>query len=135
MKIVFAALVSFFLSIIGGCVITTNLNLSHRPWTVSVYYWFQSVTTIGYGDISYKRGSYEGWKVLILLPYILFLILGLALMSAMLNLVSTIVITGEWKRLCCGCHGDRSKCDPVTIKGKGRRDKELDLKLSTETII
>ena len=38
-NILFAAFVSFLLSILGGCFITTNFHLHDRSWTVSIYYW------------------------------------------------------------------------------------------------
>ena len=101
LKVFFAALFSFALSIACGCLITTSEHLDNLSWEDSIHYWFQTITTIGWGDIQFDRSIYHGWKSLIYFPYILCVILGLALMAALLNLASTIVITGEWRRFCC----------------------------------
>lgn len=100
-KVLIATIFSVFLSLIGGCLISAYGHLGEYDWTVALYYWFQTITTIGYGDITVDRDYFIGWRFILLFPYVLLTIFGLALMSALLNLAATVIANEEWRHYCC----------------------------------
>ena len=103
-KIFFAALCSFLLTIFVGSVITTNSEFQNMSRLNAVYFWFVSITTIGFGDIDVDRSSFHDWNIFIYLLYALCLIFGLALMASLLNVASKIIMKGRWGKLSC-CDG------------------------------
>lgn len=113
-KILFFVLFLIIISTLGGCMIGVHTFLQHEPWLVSLYYWFQTITTIGYGDLKLKQNQFSGWRSLILVPYVFLIIIGLALMSALLNIVATILTTTKIK-LALDDVNDVDEQNPVSL--------------------
>ena len=91
-----------FIWLILGSAITSDDAMTGLPWLVSLYYWFQSVTTIG--QIPYRVKMYEGWRLLLLVPYNIIFFGGLVTIVAMLSLSLNSIM--QWKGADCCCMKD-----------------------------
>ena len=69
------------------------------PWLVSFYYWFQSMTTIG--QIPFHVKTYEGWNILLLVPYNIIFFGGLVTIVAMLSLSLDSIMQCKGLQCCC----------------------------------
>ncbi len=86
----------FLLFLITGycCVGAWFMSMKNSLWTFldGVYFWFITITTVGFGDLEFETNQYaenqdDGYEsVLIQVSVIAFVVIGLALMSACVTL-------------------------------------------------
>lgn len=57
-KVLVVSLCAMFLIILIGCGITTRNDMENLSFHSSMYFWFVSLTTIGYGDIHFDRNKH-----------------------------------------------------------------------------
>lgn len=99
-KVFIAALSSFLLTLIMAGVITTKYHGMNR--LDAVYFWFVSITTIGFGDVHVDRAKFHDWNIIVYLLYIICLIFGIGLMASLFNIASELIVKGHWQ-LCSKC--------------------------------
>lgn len=96
-KVFFATLLVFLLTILIGAIIATDDSFYNMTWFNATYYWFVTITTIGFGDIEMNHNFYDGWNFLYLIPHIICATLGVALTATMCNIASKLIGHGQWK--------------------------------------
>ena len=86
-KILVCAFVMFLLVLLSGTAITSHNDLDNYTWFESIYFWWISMSTIGYGDKGFEWDNYMKNHPAYIAFVFIFLIVGIAMIATTLTAI------------------------------------------------
>lgn len=90
LKTLSLSVVLFVLIILIGCCVTGAPNMENLDFSSSFYFWFISLSTIGYGDITFKRDKHLASPHMLMLA-VLNLLFGIGILAAIIAAISLVL--------------------------------------------
>lgn len=121
-------LVMVLLIVVNGLVMT---KLEDWTFVEGVYFWFVTLTTMGFGDYIPKKldgsdnSKKDGSIVLMGIWMMLFVVGGLCIVSSVLNSIVTAIDQRNWRFRCPGCISRRTQDHMDNTNMMSRRTENL----------
>ena len=90
LKTLALSIVLFVLIILTGCFVTSSSSMENLDFSSSFYFWFISLSTIGYGDITFKRKRHLMSPHLMCVA-VLNLLFGIGILAAIIAAISLVL--------------------------------------------
>lgn len=90
LKTLSLSVVLFLLIILIGCCVTGAPSMENLDFSSSFYFWFISLSTIGYGDITFKRDKHLESPHMMMLA-VLNLLFGIGILAAIIAAISLVL--------------------------------------------
>ena len=93
-KTVVVGIFFLFLLMMTGSFVTTSSNMENLDLTSSIYFWFVTWSTIGYGDITFQRNQHLRSPHLMIVA-VFNLLFGLGMYVAIIEALSTSIVNQD----------------------------------------
>jgi len=90
LKTLAISVILFILIILMGSFVTSSSNMENLAYSSSVYFWFISLSTIGYGDITFKRDQHLKSPHMMMVAVVT-LLFGIGILAAIIAAISLVL--------------------------------------------